>query len=228
MKTILGKNVHKWKALFFAISVALNSVIVAEASGANDGTKGERDEDNIAGTAIAAVKLIGYALRGLTSSDEDGFAEWKAVGQEFDVDPILLYAIALNESGKRWTDGVFRPSPWAIRISGVAYHPRDQREAEALVDDAVRRGLKIEDVGLMQVNFPSHGERVHGDVRLLLNPETNLRVGADILRDALRSDSNRVMAVGHYHSWTPSLAWEYGTAVLATADQLRRNMLQGQ
>lgn len=75
------------------------------------------------------------------------------------------------------------------------------------------------DIGLGQVNLHYHAHRVRHWSELL-DPETNLRVAAAILREALDSTPNPVLGVGHYHSWTDWRAAAYGRRVLELYQRL--------
>ena len=80
------------------------------------------------------------------------------------------------------------------------------------------------DVGLMQVNVRWQGHRV-GKPEELLDPATNLRVGADILAESIGSaPGNLVLGIGRYHAGfqDEARAYRYGRRVLAVARQIRR------
>lgn len=124
-----------------------------------------------------------------------------AAAEAVDVDPALIYSIAMVESGNTWSDGVRRPTPYVIRIAGQGIYAASKDELEQVWEAAQARGDKIEDVGPMQVNLRIHGHRVI-DPRDLLDPATNFRVGAQILREQLDANADLVMAIGRYHHST--------------------------
>lgn len=74
----------------------------------------------------------------------------------------------------------------------------------------------------MQINLHWHGHRVEKPEQLL-NPETNLKIGAVILAEAIQSAPNNLeLGIGRYHSWqNVQAAVLYGRRVLALADQIR-------
>lgn len=117
------------------------------------------------------------------------------------VDPALLYSIAMVESGNAWTDGVRRPTPFVIRVEGKGIYAATKDELVQVWESARARGDKIEDVGPMQVNVRIHGHRVN-DPRDLMDPATNFRVGAQILREQLDANTDLVKAIGRYHHST--------------------------
>lgn len=135
---------------------------------------------------------------------------WVMEGNRTAIDPILLYSMALTESRTLWDDGLVRPCPWCIRIDGVLHRAGSKAEAQRLARDAMASGRDITDVGVMQVNARAHSKRVNGDIAALVDVGTNIRVGADILREALDSTTDFERGLGRYHSWTARLGEPYG------------------
>jgi hypothetical protein len=85
---------------------------------------------------------------------------------------------------------------------------------------ATQFGSAVQDVGIMQVYYPMHRDAVR-DPLTLLNPRTNITVAAKILRAGMHQTHDRVLGVGYYHSHTPQLARDYGTAVLTVYRRLK-------
>ena len=144
---------------------------------------------------------------------------WAQVGKASGIDPLLLYSVALVESKALYPDGKVAPTPWLFRVndhlvSGDRHHVQLEMAA------ASQFGSAVQDVGIMQVYYPMHRDAVH-DPLTLLNPRTNITVAAKILRQGMRQTSDRVLGVGYYHSHTPSLARNYGTAVLTVYQRLK-------
>jgi len=137
-----------------------------------------------------------------------------ALAQDKGVDPYLLYSIALAES-KKVSGKMVRPWPWAVNIAGKGYYFDSLKEAEKFVDDKLAAGIQNMDIGPLQVNLRWNGFRVT-DPKQLFHLPTAVRVGADILSEALASSPNdQVLAVGRYHTWSDDLrARQYGTKVL--------------
>lgn len=134
-------------------------------------------------------------------------AAYRQVAREYDVPPSLLFAIAVTESGRTTPGGRMLPWPWTLNVDGRAFYYRSREEASS----ALRKFLKAghsPDVGLMQVNWRYHGEKL-GDPSQALDPWLNLRAGALILREAYEATGDWWQAVGRYHSATPRLAEAY-------------------
>jgi hypothetical protein len=147
---------------------------------------------------------------------------WWKVAIHHQLDPYILYAVALVESAKGNPLNHVTPWPWAINKSGKSIIPASQQEARALLNKILAEGGRNIDVGLMQINLHWHGHRV-GKPEQLLNPVTNLQIGALVLAKAIQSaPHDLVMGIGRYHSWQNTVAAvSYGRRVLAVANQIR-------
>ncbi|UOA07416.1 transglycosylase SLT domain-containing protein [Methylobacter sp. S3L5C] len=147
---------------------------------------------------------------------------WWQIAHRHQLDPYILYAVALVESAKSITNHQVTPWPWAINKSGKSIIPASQQEAQTLLNKTLAEGSRNIDVGLMQINLHWQGYRVEKPEQLL-NPVTNLQIGALVLAEAIQSaPNNLVLGIGRYHSWqNVSAAIAYGRKVLAVADQIR-------
>lgn len=137
---------------------------------------------------------------------------WEQAAMQAGLDPLMLYAVALTESGRVSEKGQIKPWPWTLNIEGRAHFTDTRKEAAALL--AAHRGKSM-DVGLLQVNTRWHGHRID-DVEALLEPAINLEIGASILEDALTSAPGDLTAgIGRYHSGRPEHALPYARTVLS-------------
>ncbi|WEN14170.1 transglycosylase SLT domain-containing protein [Rhodanobacter sp. AS-Z3] len=144
---------------------------------------------------------------------------WAQVGKAYDIDPLLLYSVALVESKSLYPDGKVAPTPWLFRVDDHLVRG-DRQHVQLQMAAASQFGSAVQDVGIMQVYYPMHRDAVR-DPLILLDPRTNITVAAKILRDGMHRTRDRVMGVGYYHSRTPSLAKGYGTAVLTVYERLK-------
>ncbi|WP_291333567.1 transglycosylase SLT domain-containing protein [Desulfovibrio sp.] len=144
---------------------------------------------------------------------------WGVVGQERKIDPNLLLAVALVESKRYAGPGKISPHPWAIRDAAGPHFCKSLQEAKNLLTNPRANT----DVGLMQVNLYWNGNRVK-DPSDLLDPGTNIRVGADVLVEAIRSAPNDIiLGIGRYHRPDDEIeARAYGTRVYSTWQNLTR------
>jgi soluble lytic murein transglycosylase-like protein len=147
---------------------------------------------------------------------------WWHVAKNHQLDPYVLYAVALIESAKSSDFKAVTPWPLAINKSGKAIIPATKQEAQNILNKSLAEGNRQIDIGMMQINLRWHGHRVDKPEHLL-NPVTNLEIGAQILSEAIQSvPNNLVLGIGRYHSWqNVPAAVEYGKKVIALAEQIR-------
>ncbi|MGE0147976.1 MAG: transglycosylase SLT domain-containing protein [Geminicoccaceae bacterium] len=144
---------------------------------------------------------------------------WAEAASPYDLDPSLLYAIALMESGRPRAGGL-APWPWTLWLPGQGGVYLDSRE-QALVTLRAHSGTAV-DVGLMQVNLRWHGHRVTSPEELL-EPERNLAIAAVILSEALATAPGDLeLGIGRYHSPDETRARDYGRTVLTIWQRLRQ------
>ncbi len=144
---------------------------------------------------------------------------WSEVGKASGIDPLLLYSVALVESKTLYPDGKVAPTPWLFRVNDHLVRG-DRHDVQLAMAAASQFGSAVQDVGIMQVYYPMHRDAVR-DPLTLLNPRTNITVAAKILHDGMHQTRDRVLGVGYYHSHTPTLARDYGTAVLTVYQRLK-------
>lgn len=161
--------------------------------------------------AAEDVEKLRFTLEGTT---------WERVGKHYNLNPYLLYAVAITESA---TGGIrtIRPHPWAIRTPQGPQYPATIENAEELLRSLAPEARNGSDIGIMQVNYGSHRSRV-GKASDLLDPERNLDIGAQILVEALQSAPNDdELGVGRYNSWRDEgRARAYGKRVLFVYKEL--------
>jgi len=143
------------------------------------------------------------------------------VGSESNLDPYLLYAIALAESSRGVEKGLISPWMYALRAS-KPYYPKTLDDAKETLAWILRTEGNLVDIGLMQINYRWNGHKVRHPNELL-DPYTNLTVAADTLRAALRSSPNDLeLGIGRYHHWeNQARSLNYGQRVLA----IRKNLI---
>lgn len=148
---------------------------------------------------------------------------WWSAARERRLDPYVLYAVALVESAQIRQRAVVAPWPWALNREGQAIIPGTRAEAGDILRASIDQGIRSIDVGLMQVNLRWNGHRVARPEQLL-NPATNIRIGADILAEAIASaPDDEALGIGRYHAGfrNDAEAYRYGRLVMAVAGKLR-------
>lgn len=152
---------------------------------------------------------------------------WSQIADRYGLDPYVLYAVALTESARIRNDFA-QPWVWALNREGKSLYPESAAEALHQIRHQLKAGNRNIDIGLMQVNLRWHRHRV-GRIEDLLDPATNLELGAQILQEAIATvPDDPILGVGRYHAWSnPSEARKYGHRVLRLAVQLRSMAKQG-
>ena len=136
-------------------------------------------------------------------SDELGTAgavpnAYRDTAHLYGIPPALFYAMALQESG-RTVGSAYRPWPWTLNVEGRAYYYDTKTEVWDALRRFVMEGRTHIGIGLMQVTYP-YNAHVLWDVYAAIDPYTNLRMGALILRERYRESGDWWTAVGRYHA----------------------------
>lgn len=120
-------------------------------------------------------------------------------GTEYGIDPLLLEAIAVHES---------RLNP----------------------DTVVRNSNNTLDIGLMGINTVHLSDKTliqaGYSAQILLDPCTNVRVGAWLLRRKISKWGETWKAVGAYHSETPERNGNYQWLIYRSYESLKRKILK--
>jgi len=171
-----------------------------------------------------AVLLVTLASGSAASAVDLSGSVWEQAADPHEIDPSLLYSVAIIESRTLSpTDtGYLHPWPYALNVDG-------RGEFFQSMDEAVKRLRTVQqkrpeaniDVGPMQISLQWHRHRVQS-ADSLLNLDTAARVGAAILAEAMASAPNDLeLGVGRYHHWRDdSRARRYGARVLAVYDSI--------
>ena len=127
----------------------------------------------------------------------------------------LLQAIGRVEAGRRNPEtGAAGPWPWTINAEGRGHFFLDKAAAIAAVRELQGRGVRIIDIGCMQVNLHHH-PRAFASLDEAFDPVSNARYAAQFLTQLQAARGDWVVATGHYHSHTPELAQAYRARVQA-------------
>jgi hypothetical protein len=135
--------------------------------------------------------------------------------QEAQIPAGLLQAIGRVESGRRNPEtGTSGPWPWTINAEGRGHFFPDRAAAIAAVRELQGRGVRLIDVGCMQVNLHHH-PRAFASLEEAFDPVANARYAAQFLTQLHAARNDWITAAGHYHSHTPELAQAYRARVQA-------------
>ncbi|MBY0335763.1 MAG: lytic transglycosylase domain-containing protein [Acetobacteraceae bacterium] len=135
--------------------------------------------------------------------------------REAGIPAALLQAIGRVESGRRDpATGEVEPWPWAIHAEGRGLFPPNREAAIAAVREMQGRGVRLIDVGCMQINLHHH-PRAFASLEEAFDPEANARYAARFLTELRAGGRDWLTAAAHYHSQTPHLAEAYRARVAA-------------
>ncbi|MGB3610906.1 MAG: lytic transglycosylase domain-containing protein [Cellvibrio sp.] len=131
----------------------------------------------------------------------------------------VLFAVCLQESGKRWQDKHL-PWPWTLNIAGKGAYYDTPADAHRQLLQIINGGSCRVDIGLCQVHWCAHKKNFTAPAQLL-NPYINLAYAAKLIRSEYdytqrKGNPDWWIAVGRYHSpGNPKLASQYRERVKA-------------
>jgi hypothetical protein len=125
---------------------------------------------------------------------------YRRIANEYDIPATLLYAVALAESGRSIESlPVRRPWPWTLNIAGKGIYYASRLAAWHALEATLRARQERVDIGLMQVNWRYHQDRLQSSW-MALDPLHNLSVGAAILKACYERWQEWWRSVGCYHA----------------------------
>lgn len=136
------------------------------------------------------------------------------VEREYGLEPGVLTAIGLTESGRRLADGAWRPWPWTINANGVGHYFDSRDEAIKAVQAYMLQGMTNIDIGCMQISLHWHNVNFQ-TLEEIFDPVTNLTYAAQYLAGLYAQHGSWERAVGHYHSADPERRATYLRKVLS-------------
>lgn len=127
----------------------------------------------------------------------------------------LLQAIGRVESGRRDpATGQVAPWPWTINAEGRGMFFPSREAAIAEVRQLQARGVRLIDIGCMQVNLHHHPD-AFASLEDAFDPLSNARYAARFLAELRDASGDWARSAGHYHSQTPERAEPYRARVFA-------------
>ncbi|MCP5363663.1 MAG: transglycosylase SLT domain-containing protein [Hyphomicrobiales bacterium] len=173
-----------------------------------------------AGLCVGAILFatVGVARADVWRSCVDAIDRAERQAQ---IPPGLLHAIGRLESGKWHQDSQSTvPWPWTINAEGAGQYFDSKEEAVAAVEALMARGVKLIDVGCMQVNLYYHGD-VFADLEDAFDPRRNAEYASELLNSLYEETGSWDLAAGRYHSATPKFGVPYRERVMASWRQGR-------
>jgi len=165
---------------------------------------------------IRLIVLVGLIFPRVGWSEEPVPVGYRSIAAESGIPHTLFYAVAVTESGKQVASAsTYRPWPWTLNVAGRGYFFDSRLAAWQALTAWLAKGKRSIDIGLMQVNWRYHQERL-GTPWQALDPYHNLRVGADILQACHTTRQDWWASVGCYHApANPQRADQYRRRVVS-------------
>src|SRR5690606_39003935 len=127
--------------------------------------------------AIAAAASISSGTGAAASGGSVCEGEITRAAATYGVPVGVLYAVGLTETGRRGS-----MQPYAMNIHGTAYFAPDARAAVRRFHEARREGMKLIDLGCMQINHHYHSDRFPS-LESMLDPRRNVEYAARFLKE---------------------------------------------
>ncbi len=106
----------------------------------------------------------------------------------------ILYAVGLTETGRRGT-----LHPYALGADGQTVFAKDVNDAIANFETMRSKGIKLVDLGCMQINHHYHGDKF-ASVRAMFDPAQNVEYAARFLKELKQREGSWTMAVARYNA----------------------------
>ncbi|HSP24364.1 MAG TPA: transglycosylase SLT domain-containing protein, partial [Saliniramus sp.] len=106
----------------------------------------------------------------------------------------VLYAVGMTETGQRG-----KLHPYALNIAGRSFFATGVRDAVEEFEKERRRGVKLIDLGCMQINHHYHGKEFTS-VEAMLDPVQNVEYAAKFLKHLRQREGSWTLAVARYHA----------------------------
>jgi hypothetical protein len=106
----------------------------------------------------------------------------------------VLYSVGLTETGQRG-----RLQPYAMNVDGVAFIATNLPEAIRIFNAARQRGVKLIDIGCMQINHRWHAAHFTS-LEAMFDPHLNVAYAARFLKDLRAREANWTLAVARYNA----------------------------
>jgi len=106
----------------------------------------------------------------------------------------VLYAVALTETGQKG-----ELHAYAMNIAGHPVFNENLEEAMKAFEEARRNGVKLIDIGCMQINYYFHGKAFETVVEMF-DARRNVEYAAVFLKKLRESEGSWTRAVARYHA----------------------------
>jgi soluble lytic murein transglycosylase-like protein len=120
--------------------------------------------------------------------------EMARAAQSYGIPLGILYAVGLTETGRRGS-----LYPYALGSEGQTVFAKNMDDAIANFETMRHKGIKLIDLGCMQINHYYHGDKF-SSVRAMFDPARNVDYAARYLRELKEREGSWTMAVARYNA----------------------------
>jgi hypothetical protein len=114
--------------------------------------------------------------------------------RKYDVPLPVLYAVGLAETGGGGT-----MHPYALNLAGPSFFFNSETEALNGFINAKKQGVKLIDVGCMQINYLYHSNNFK-TLQAMFDPHENVDYAARFLRNLKQKEGSWTLAAARYHA----------------------------
>jgi soluble lytic murein transglycosylase-like protein len=146
-------------------------------------------------TFVAALFFCSATAAAAATNDERTCEREMARAARLHGIPLgILYAVGLTETGRR---GALQP--YALGAEGETVFAKNMDDAIANFEAMRHRGVKLIDLGCMQINHYYHGDKFDS-VRAMFDPARNVDYAARFLKELKQREGSWTMAVARYNA----------------------------
>lgn len=120
--------------------------------------------------------------------------EMALAARKYDVPLAVLYAVGLTETGNRKT-----LHPYALNLSGPSFFFTNQQEAAQRFYSAKKQGIRLIDIGCMQINYFYHSSYFK-TLDDMFDPHQNVDYAARFLKSLRQKEGSWTLAAARYHA----------------------------
>lgn len=120
--------------------------------------------------------------------------EMQRAADRYGVPLGVLYAVGMTETGRKGS-----LQPYALNIAGKTVFATSAVEALATFRQSRLHGVRLIDLGCMQINHHYHGSEFR-NVEDMLDPALNVNYAARFLSELRLQEGSWTMAVARYHA----------------------------
>jgi soluble lytic murein transglycosylase-like protein len=113
---------------------------------------------------------------------------------KYDVPLAVLYAVGLTETGQKQS-----LHPFALNLAGPSFFFATRQEALRRFDEAKKSGIKLIDIGCMQINHFYHSSHFQS-LEAMFDPRENVDYAARFLKELKQKEGSWTLAAARYHA----------------------------